>query len=103
MSHPQDWDMFAQAATSRIALASTPRVARRTSILRILGSRGPLAIFEIAQAMGVHDHQIAGRFCEMENYGWIEKAGERRIKPATKCAAEVYRITESGRQRIQEK
>ena len=61
---------------------------------------GPLAIYEVANRLCLFDHQISGRFGEMEAAGWIEKTGERRRKPSTGCLAETYRITDSGRREV---
>ncbi len=66
--------------------------SRRASIITIITNHGPLAIFEIAKLMHCHDHQISGRFGEMERDGLLVKTGERRIKPGTQCEAEVYAI-----------
>lgn len=67
--------------------------SRRARILKLLDEhKEGLAIFEIAEAMQLFDHQISGRFGEMERDLLIEKAGIRRIKPGTNCEAEVYRL-----------
>ncbi len=82
-------------STSRLAgeTAALASGSRRAAILTILRSNGPLAIFEIARLMHCHDHQISGRFGEMERDGLLVKTGERRTKPNTKCDAEVYTIS----------
>lgn len=74
-----------------------PRVpGRRQLILELMRQRGTLTIWEAAAALGVHDHQISGRFSELEHKGLIEKAGERRLKPGTRCEAEAYRVRVTG-------
>lgn len=80
--------------TSRLAgdKAAVMSSARRAAICDLLRRFGPMAIFELAKKMGVHDHQISGRFGEMERDGLIKKTGERRIKPNTACQAEVYAV-----------
>ena len=42
--------------------------------------------------MGCFDHQISGRFGELEKIFLIIKCGSARRKPATGCEAEVYTI-----------
>lgn len=68
--------------------------SRRRKILEFLDGRGGhgAAIFEVADHLGVFDHQISGRFGELERDRWIEKTGQRKVKPATGCEAELYRI-----------
>lgn len=48
-------------------------------------------LFEVAAHFGVPDHTISGRFSELAADGYIEHAGERRNKPETNCACEVWR------------
>jgi hypothetical protein len=68
----------------------------------------PSALFEVAQYFEVPDHTISGRFSELARDLWIERTGERRIKPQTDCAAEVWRVrgdapelaTEAGADRL---
>jgi hypothetical protein len=83
--------------TSREALnKAAPRFAsRRGRIVQLLGERGPSTIFEIAAAMELHDHQISGRFGELERDGLIRKTGRRREKPETGCEAEVYQLADA--------
>lgn len=64
---------------------------RYTQIIKVLAD-GPACIFEVAHVLGCFDHQISGRFGEMVRLGLIAKTGERRVKPATGCHAEVYEI-----------
>lgn len=63
-------------------------------ILTHLRERGPATIFEVAVEMQLNDHQISGRFGELEADGLIEKTGQRRPKPETGCQAEVYRLSQ---------
>lgn len=65
--------------------------SRRSRILQFL-AESPATIFEIATRMELHDHQISGRFGELERECLIEKTGERRPRPETGCLAEVYRL-----------
>lgn len=79
--------------TSKIAGAAAARVvgSRRERILGLLRHE-PRALFELAGAMGVGDHQISGVLTALCKDGWIERTGERRIKPETQCPADVWRI-----------
>jgi hypothetical protein len=52
----------------------------------------PATLFEIAAHFNVPDHTISGRFTELDKDGWIERSGERRVKPETGCAADVWRV-----------
>lgn len=81
--------------TSQLAgeAAARSSASRRLAILESLGRDGPQAIFELAERLEVFDHQISGRFGEMMTEGLIYKTGERRIKPGTKCEAEVYALS----------
>src|SRR3954470_20282285 len=94
MSQPPNDDapLFAyttsRLAGERAALASRGRRAR---ILELLQQHGPLALFELAAMMEVHDHQISGRITDLKSEGQIEPTGQRRTKPETGCHAEVYR------------
>lgn len=62
--------------------------------MQILRDQGPLALFEVASILGLFDHQISGRFTELEKDGLIVKTGQRRRKPETDCDAEVWTIRE---------
>jgi hypothetical protein len=83
-------------STSRLAGETAAKLigSRQERIIALLRERGPLAIWEIADILSVFDHQISGRFSELERQGLIRKSGERRTKPDTKCAAEVYCLAE---------
>lgn len=73
-----------------VAATSIPR--RYAQILDLLRTRGPMTLWEVAAAMGVHDHQISGRISELKEKLLIEATGERRKKPSTGCEADVYRL-----------
>lgn len=85
--------------TSRLAgeKAAIASSSRRARIMHLINVYGPMAIFEIAEKMNVHDHQISGRFGEMLSDGLLAKTGERRIKPGTQCEAEVYALRPDDR------
>src|SRR3954470_16869403 len=95
MSQPPNDDapLFAyttsRLAGERAALASR---GRRQKILQLLEQHGPLALFELAAMMEVHDHQISGRITDLKRDGLIEPTGQRRENPETRCQAEVYRL-----------
>lgn len=80
-------------STSRLAgeKAALAVGSRRRRIIELLQEK-PRAIFEVAEALECFDHQISGRFGELERDLIIEKTGERRRKESTGCDAEVYRI-----------
>ena len=80
-------------STSQLAGAKAASIcgSRRARILQFL-AEAPSTIFEIAARMELHDHQISGRFGELEREALIEKTGHRRPKPETGCLAEVYRV-----------
>ena len=78
----------------QVAAGSMP--SRRERILRHLADR-PMALWEVATLMEVHDHQISGRFTDLVRDGLIERTGDRRQKPETGCWAEVYRVVEGQR------
>lgn len=69
--------------------------SRRATILRQLAIC-PMAIFELAVLLDVMDHQIAGRFSEMEREGLIFRPGMRRLNPRTDCHADTYDLTDAG-------
>lgn len=78
-------------AGEKAALRSNSRKAR---ILQLLQERGPMTLFELAQALEVHPHQISGRITELKFDLKIEETGERRVNPETGCAAEVYCLSD---------
>jgi len=77
-------------AAAAVAARNVPR--RYAQIMDVLRQRGPSAIFQIAAVLGVLDHQIAGRFGEMEKAGLIRRSGRSVVKPATGCACELYEL-----------
>jgi DNA-binding HxlR family transcriptional regulator len=81
-------------STSRLAGEAAARNSgkRRAQILQVLRDRGPLAIFEIAAQIGCLDHQISGRFGELERDGLIQKTGQRVTKPDTGQPCERYAL-----------
>ncbi|MGE5609792.1 MAG: hypothetical protein ACM359_11095, partial [Bacillota bacterium] len=83
--------------TSRLAgeVAARGVGRRHQQILQLLRDRGPLALWEIAAALSVFDHQVSGRLTELKQQGLIQPLGQRRTNPATGCPAEVYEIAAS--------
>lgn len=84
--------LFSNTRAFAGAVAAKSIGKRQAKILQLLRDHGPMAIFEIAAMLNVFEHQISGRFSELERDGHIEKAGQRRQKGETLCWAEVYRI-----------
>lgn len=68
---------------------------RKARILRSLRDQGPATIWEMAERLGLSEHQFAGRFSEMVRDRQIEKTGARKPNPQTNCEAEVYRLAEA--------
>lgn len=99
MHNPEDQfplfapEMIHPKSTSRLAgeVAAVTSRGRKARILQLLQEHGPLALFELAAMMEVHDHQISGRITELLRDGLIEPTGQRRTKPETGCQAETYR------------
>lgn len=95
--HQQPADLFTRpgrSSTSDIAAARiAPKVGGlKSRILAVIQEHGPLAIYQVAEIMGVQDHDVSQRFSEMVRDGLLELAGERRVKPATGNPCEVYRV-----------
>jgi hypothetical protein len=68
------------------AVAAANAGNRRAQILHLLGSRGPMALFEVAAALGCFDHQISGRFTDLA--GRPDRAtGERKKSPRPAASA----------------
>lgn len=80
-------------ATSQLARRVAARKAskRYQQIAEALAD-GPRCIFEIAEVIGCHDHQISGRFGELVDLGLLTKTGDRRRKPGTGCWCDLYAI-----------
>ena len=93
MTHTKDSPLFTTTRDAARQVAARRTSKRYRQIAETLGRLGPSCIFEVAAALGCFDHQISGRFGEMEKLGLIRKTGDRRKKPSTGCAAEVYEIT----------
>ena len=93
---PQGCTLFTSTRAQAGAVAARSIGKRQARILQLLRDNGPLAIFEIAALIGVFEHQISGRFSEMEVDGLIEKAGIRRQKGETGCWAECYRVKDTA-------
>lgn len=85
--------LFAASTREQARQASSRSAGKRYArIIQVLSSGGPACIFEVAQEIGCFDHQISGRFGELERLGLIRKTGQRRVKPSTGCQAEVYAL-----------
>lgn len=66
--------------------------------LRILARlrESPSALWELGEHFGVPDHVISGRLTELARDLWIERTGDRRLKPASRCPADVWRVTDAA-------
>lgn len=62
----------------------------RRRILDAVRTRGPMALFEMAEFLAVPDHIISGRVTDLRRDGFLVATGDRRRKPATGCLADVY-------------
>lgn len=65
---------------------------RRRQILQLLTDRGPMTLWQLAEAMAVHDNQISGRMTDLKRDGLIEATGERLARPGSPVKADVYRV-----------
>ncbi len=85
-------------STSRLAGETAAKLvgSRQSRIMQLLHDRGGMTIFEVAGTLRVFDHQISGRFSELERRGKIRKSGQRRRKPDTTCECEVYVLCEDA-------
>lgn len=92
MSDPNERKPYNSTSQLAGAVAAANSGNRRAQILLHLEQHGPSALFEVAAAIGCFDHQISGRFTDMERDGLIEKTGVRKTKPETGCQAEVWRL-----------
>lgn len=54
----------------------------------------PATLFEVAAHMNVPDHVISGRFTELARDLKIERTGERKSKPESGCACDIWRLSE---------
>lgn len=90
--------LFESTRNQARKVASAMAGRRYRQVVEVL-AKGPACIFEVAADLGCFDHQISGRFGEMEKLGLIRKTGQRRRKPSTGCSAEVYELCVSDRSR----
>jgi len=81
-----------QIAGQRAALKAT---GWRLRILDRLRAQ-PSALWELGAFFKVPDHTISGRITELARDQWIERTGERRVKPESKCPADVWRVRSAG-------
>lgn len=99
-SAPSLFDPLPPIAKSTSTLAAEAAVRttskRRRQILDTIREAGPLSLFELADRLGVHAHQISGRITDLKRDGLIQATGERRINRATGCQADVYRLSGGG-------
>lgn len=93
---PDGCTLYSNTLALAGAVAAKSIGKRQAKILQMLKDHGPMAIFEIAALLHVFEHQISGRFSELERDGHIEKAGMRRRKGETGCWAEVYQLRSSA-------
>lgn len=92
---PRGCTLFDQPRAVAAMTAAKSVGKRHAQILQLLADR-PRTLWECAQALGVHDHQISGRITELLAAGQIEPTGEQRKKPDTNCPAAVYQIRRVG-------
>lgn len=83
--------LFGESTRHQARVAAARGAANRYRQILAILDRGPACIFEVAACLGCFDHQISGRFGELEREGLIEKTGNRKVKPDTGCQAEAYR------------
>ena len=83
--------LFNQTSAQAGQAAARHNTSRRLRILDLL-TQQPMALWELADAMNVFDHQISGRLTELARDGLIEPTGDRRTRPGTNCQAEVWRL-----------
>ncbi len=72
--------------------ATRSAAGRYQRIIELLTERGPLAGWQIAEAIGCQLHQVSGRLTEMRDQQLIENTGERRKNPRTGVGGEIVRI-----------
>lgn len=75
-----------------LVAASKTAAERYRQIAELLRTRGPLAGWQIAEALGCQMHQISGRLTEMKHRREIEDSGDRRLNPHTKTPGRVMRL-----------
>ncbi len=76
--------------------ACLTRDKRFRQIKELLQEHKELALWELANFIGVHPHQISGRISELLKKGEIEKTGDRRRNPETRANGNVYRLALGG-------
>ena len=84
--------LFRDTRAAAGAAAARSMGKRHAQILDLLHRHGPLAIFECAAYLGLFDHQISGRFSQLEAERRIVRTGTRKVKPDTGCEAELYAV-----------
>ncbi len=91
-------DLFAfpPARTDPMRLAASVAAAisgkRRDQIIALLRDIGPMALWQLAERLGLHDNQISGRMTDLKRDGLIEPTGDRIARPGSTATAEVYRL-----------
>lgn len=90
------WDYLppmAEKSTQHEGLeaANASRSERYKQVLELLRSRGPLAGWEIAEALKCQFNQVSGRLTELVRDKIIEDTGERRKNPRTGVSGRVLR------------
>lgn len=68
---------------------------RKQRILQLLQERGPLTLWELAEAMSVQVNQISGRLSELKFDGLITTTGLRK-HPVSGVMCDVYECTNLG-------
>ncbi len=82
-------------STTHIAQDAASKLApkRHRQIIELLSTRGPLAAWQMAEALGLPMHSISGRITELRKAKIIEETGERRTNPRSGVAGEVLRLS----------
>jgi len=76
--------------------AEQSKAERYRQITDLLTERGPLANWQIADALRCQPHQTSGRLTELRAENVIENTGERRRNPRTNVSGEVVRLKSTG-------
>jgi len=84
----------APVTTQQAGLIAGSKTAneRYQQIVDLLRARGPLAGWQIAEALGCQINQISGRLTELVKDQVLEDSGERRVNPRTKVSGRVLRL-----------
>jgi len=88
-------DLFARLPTPAVlstqqeaqAAAEAHANERYAQVLSLLRERGPMACWEIADALGCQLNAISGRMSELKDQHAIEPTSQRRPNPRTAAAA----------------